>query len=263
MDIVTLNIISKHKDTTQWLEKVTKIADQIIKTQKDKGFIIKISSLSSPGDEYIRSEIIYMVKAILLNIFDEMDKDKKPIPTDEEVGMQKATWSKSWRDKKAKTYECFFCKKRGMVLKFDNYVELKNHIESVHKLTKDAVSGAWVPITGTPQTKPKEEQVKELEDDLIKSYTKPNETWVYVPIVEVAKLVRNVLKIYFPNQKFSVRKSGGSAINVDWSSGPSEKEVENIIDKYHSTDFDAMTDSTISLNRPWGNNFIFIKRQGD
>ncbi len=248
-----------------WLKQTSDIADEIIKSKKNDGYKINSASYSTSTPNSLKSEIIYMVKSILFNKFDEMDKDKKPIPTDEEVAMQQAWGSGTQKPATKKSgFECFFCKKKGISQTFNIYVELKNHIETVHGLTRSpGLKGNWVPITAPTQTKTPEEQIKELEDELIKSHTKPNETWVYVPMVEVAKLVRNVLKIYYPTQKFSVRKSGGSAINVDWSGGPSEKEIDTIIGKYHHSDFDAMTDSTVSLNRPWGNSYIFLHKGGE
>jgi hypothetical protein len=68
----------------------------------------------------------------------------------------------------------------------------------------------------------------------------------YVNVTEVAKLVRKRLKVVFPGQRFSVRSqrySGGAAIDVGWTDGPTEKDVDAVIRPYAGADFDGMTDS--------------------
>jgi hypothetical protein len=58
--------------------------------------------------------------------------------------------------------------------------------------------------------------------------------------------IRADLKKNFPGVKFSVkseRYSGGDSVNVYWTGGPDEKDVENVIDRYEAGSFDGMTDS--------------------
>jgi len=57
--------------------------------------------------------------------------------------------------------------------------------------------------------------------------------------------IRTELKKAFPGIKFSVTSesfSMGCAIRVEWTNGPTAKEVESIVDKYEYGTFDSMTD---------------------
>ncbi len=61
-----------------------------------------------------------------------------------------------------------------------------------------------------------------------------------------AKEVKAELKKAFPTVKFNVSSkvySGGSSIDIDWSFGPSIKEVKEISDRRQYGNFDGMTDS--------------------
>jgi hypothetical protein len=67
----------------------------------------------------------------------------------------------------------------------------------------------------------------------------------YVDVVETAKLVRSALKSAFPGVKFSVRSdkyAGGASIDVSWTDGPFEKDVERVTSRYQACDFDGMQD---------------------
>lgn len=62
-----------------------------------------------------------------------------------------------------------------------------------------------------------------------------------------AKLIRRALKEAFPEIKFSVRihsYSMGCSTRVRWSDGPLKADVERIVAKFQSKDFDGMDDST-------------------
>ncbi len=67
-----------------------------------------------------------------------------------------------------------------------------------------------------------------------------------VDTVEVAKILRRVLKRHFPGEKFYVRSerySGGSSIDVVWSDGPPTLAlVELLLEPDRGVDFDAMRD---------------------
>ena len=71
-----------------------------------------------------------------------------------------------------------------------------------------------------------------------------NET-TYLPCAETAKLLRQALKAAFPGVKFSVRSSvyaGGASIDVSWTDGPTEPDVEHITRLYTGATFDGMVD---------------------
>lgn len=66
-----------------------------------------------------------------------------------------------------------------------------------------------------------------------------------ISITETAKLVRHALKQAFPNTTFSVRShsySGGSSIRVNWTDGPTWKQVNPILDAFEGSGFDGMQD---------------------
>jgi len=57
--------------------------------------------------------------------------------------------------------------------------------------------------------------------------------------------IKRELNRIFPGQKFSVKSdtfAGGDSVSVSWEDGPTWEEVEAIINKYQSGDFDGMTD---------------------
>lgn len=67
----------------------------------------------------------------------------------------------------------------------------------------------------------------------------------YLPVTEVAKHVRKVLKDRFPDTKFSVRSkkySGGASINVGWTDGPAEKVVQRLVRPFQSFSHVDQTD---------------------
>jgi hypothetical protein len=73
----------------------------------------------------------------------------------------------------------------------------------------------------------------------------------YLSCAETAKLVRSALKAAFPGITFSVRSetySMGASITVSWTDGPTERQVNDVTDRYRRSDFDGSDDST--KNRP-------------
>lgn len=82
----------------------------------------------------------------------------------------------------------------------------------------------------------------------------------YVPAKEVAKTLRTELKKAFPGCKFSVRCSGSSlhdSINVAWTDGPTEKQVEAIAKKHEQIDRDEASGEILS----GGNRFVGTYRR--
>lgn len=72
--------------------------------------------------------------------------------------------------------------------------------------------------------------------------------------VVAAKNIRTELKRAFPGVKFSVRSesySGGNAVRVSWTDGPTSQQVEKITGKYSGGSFDGMTDCYNYRRSPW------------
>lgn len=78
--------------------------------------------------------------------------------------------------------------------------------------------------------------------------------------------IRTELKRAFPGVKFSVRMSGGSAIDVYWTDGPTKSQVETITGKYQYGNFNGMEDIyERDTNNVWpdvfgGDNYVFEHR---
>lgn len=71
----------------------------------------------------------------------------------------------------------------------------------------------------------------------------------YIDTAEQAKLIRAALKRAFPAVKFSVRidrYAGGSSVNISWTDGPTESQVEEISSDYQGGGFDGMIDLAYS-----------------
>lgn len=69
---------------------------------------------------------------------------------------------------------------------------------------------------------------------------------------EAAKEIRQVLKMAFPGQKFEVSSknySGGNSINISYTNGPTQKEVERYVRDFEYGQFDGMTDMYNITNR--------------
>jgi hypothetical protein len=72
----------------------------------------------------------------------------------------------------------------------------------------------------------------------------------YLSVAETAALIRKALKESFPGVKFSVRSksySGGASINVDWTDGPTQQQVESVAKVFSGSYFDGMIDYQGSL----------------
>jgi len=59
--------------------------------------------------------------------------------------------------------------------------------------------------------------------------------------MKVGATIKAELKKLWPTAKFSVR-TRGNAIYIEWTNGPSEKKVNDIVSKYEYGKFDDMTD---------------------
>tara|TARA_Y100000310_G_C20353392_1_gene655469 strand:+ start:93 stop:752 length:660 start_codon:yes stop_codon:yes gene_type:complete len=76
-----------------------------------------------------------------------------------------------------------------------------------------------------------------------KQITKEETT--YLSCAETAKLVRKALKVNFPSQKFSVKSSVysmGASIDVSWTDGIPQDEVNTICKQFEGAGFDGMID---------------------
>lgn len=67
-----------------------------------------------------------------------------------------------------------------------------------------------------------------------------------IDVVDVAKLIRNALKIAFPDTKFTVRSSrfaGGASIRVKWSARPIEAEVGQLLERFRGLEYNDRWDT--------------------
>lgn len=72
----------------------------------------------------------------------------------------------------------------------------------------------------------------------------------YISTVEQAKLIRAQLKKKFPGTKFQVKShkyAGGSSINIHWNNGPTQPEVDKIVEPFSGGGFDGMIDMAYSV----------------
>lgn len=80
-----------------------------------------------------------------------------------------------------------------------------------------------------------EEESKRAKEEVLKKYgaiyDQPSGKYL-TDAVLVAKHIRQDLSNAFPGQKFSVRKSDYSTINIEWKDGPTREEVEQIAGKH-------------------------------
>jgi hypothetical protein len=80
----------------------------------------------------------------------------------------------------------------------------------------------------------------------------------YETVTETAKKIRAALKAAFPAVKFSVRSesySMGSSVNISWTDGPTEKQVEKIVSAHESIDRDGYGEILSG-----GNRFVHCRR---
>lgn len=67
----------------------------------------------------------------------------------------------------------------------------------------------------------------------------------YIDVAESAKMIRALLKSKFPGVKFSVKSSryaGGASIRIEWTNGPTVKQVDQFTDPFAGAGFDGMID---------------------
>ena len=80
-----------------------------------------------------------------------------------------------------------------------------------------------------------EDERKQAREEVIKKYGKtfdqPSGKYM-TDAVLVAKHIRQELSTEFPGQKFSVRKTDYSTIQIEWKDGPTREEVEQIAGKH-------------------------------
>jgi len=82
-----------------------------------------------------------------------------------------------------------------------------------------------------------------------------------------ASNLRKELRMAFPKAKFSVRMSGGHAIDITWKDGPTKKQVEAISDKYQEGNFNGMEDiyekdqSNVWPSVFGGDRYVFCSRE--
>lgn len=67
----------------------------------------------------------------------------------------------------------------------------------------------------------------------------------YISSTDTAKMIRQAIAEKFPEVKFNVRTrkySGGASVDVSWTDGPTEKEVDEIAGQFKGATFDGMID---------------------
>jgi hypothetical protein len=66
----------------------------------------------------------------------------------------------------------------------------------------------------------------------------------YISRTDTAKLIRKALKAKFNHFKFSVKcRAGGGSIEVEWTDGPSTRDVDVIVKEFEGASYDGMYDS--------------------
>lgn len=66
-----------------------------------------------------------------------------------------------------------------------------------------------------------------------------------------AKNIRQVLKRAFPGVKFSVRKNSYGSVAIEWTDGPTEKDVENAAGGFKGGYFCGQEDMYVRQRTPW------------
>jgi len=90
-------------------------------------------------------------------------------------------------------------------------------------------------------------------------------------VAETAELIRKALKEAFPGQKFLVRSkkyADGASIDVVWTDGPTQPDVENVAKTFTGATFDATTGNKgVRIHKfqgeqvHFGADFIFCRRE--
>jgi hypothetical protein len=64
----------------------------------------------------------------------------------------------------------------------------------------------------------------------------------FVNVIEVAKLIRRVLRLEFPGVSFSVRShryAGGASVDVRWQEGTEESVVRSVVNQFQGSRIDG------------------------
>ena len=64
----------------------------------------------------------------------------------------------------------------------------------------------------------------------------------YISAAGTNKIIRNALKVAFPQVKFSVKLTKGGSCHIVWTDGPTETQVNEVVGKYEGASFDPMID---------------------
>ncbi len=73
----------------------------------------------------------------------------------------------------------------------------------------------------------------------------------YIDVADTAKIVRKELKRHFPGTKFSVRSSryaGGASIDISYTDGPRQRDVDALLAGFSGKRFDGMIDLAYSAD---------------
>lgn len=82
----------------------------------------------------------------------------------------------------------------------------------------------------------------------------------YIPATEVAKLIRKDLKAAFPGISFKVTTKSASTVNVFWTDGPSDTQVNKVIGKYSGAKYDFVLDLQVYTKDNWGCDNVNLHR---
>ncbi len=131
------------------------------------------------------------------------------------------------------------------------------------EVIKQAISTAQLAVAKADQKK-KEEQERHAKE---KTELPARFPYLIPGAGNGAKNIRIELKRAFASVKFSVTTARGTgSININWTDGPTEEEVEKITRKYQQGDFDGMTDCyNYNHSNVWpdvfgGSQYIFENR---
>lgn len=72
---------------------------------------------------------------------------------------------------------------------------------------------------------------------------------------QAPKNIRKDLKKHFPGVKFSVRTSRSSSVTVSWTDGPTDAQVQAVVNRYKAGNFDSMADCYEYQRSPFGDVF--------
>lgn len=148
--------------------------------------------------------------------------------------------------------------------------EARDFLDSLTKVLIQALPGydeaAWE-VNGEEDTlRPsKEEKAKAAADKHVLEVARLRKAVEYAELLKLsetnqdrlttaAKNIRTELKRSFPKTKFAVktkRYSGGNSVNVNWTDGPTQQQVDKIVKAYSAGDFDGSTDTYNYTGSAW------------